>query len=181
MVIYLVRHGQTDANIGKVVEDKNDTPLNEFGVEQAKAVRGELKDINFAAIYASPFRRTRATAEIINELFGLPIQVDERIRERFAGKLNDGRGTHNMNAWAAMFDADDELIVADAENLQEFFDRVHSFIEDLKAKHSRDEDILVVTHGGVQHAFYAYFNNLPLKGNMRIDKIKNAEVKKYNF
>ena len=63
MSIYYVRHGETDYNKAYLIQGSIDAPLNEVGMEQAHQIALKLKDIKFAAIYCSPLRRARQTAE----------------------------------------------------------------------------------------------------------------------
>ena len=69
--IYLVRHGQTNANKGRIHQN-SDEPLNPIGVEQALRVASVLKELEIDTLIASPFVRTRQTAEIISQFLGTP-------------------------------------------------------------------------------------------------------------
>lgn len=173
MRIYFVRHGQTDFNAGKVYASGDiDHELNEIGIEQAQQARNQLKDTSFDIIISSPLRRAKKTAEIINEYHGQEIQFDERIKERYAGALSKAP---SLDEWNKLFDFDDELIVEGSERASDFFERVYSFLNDLSTRYG-DQTILVVSHGGVRHAFHAYFHQLPWKGNLRINRTENGEI-----
>lgn len=63
-MIYVVRHGQTDINKEGRLQGRAGLPLNEHGIEQAKGLRGKLKDIKFDYIFSSPQERAIQTAEI---------------------------------------------------------------------------------------------------------------------
>ena len=65
MIIYLVRHGQTDWNARKIVQGVTDIPLNETGLAQAARARDLMKDVPIDIIYSSPLVRAYRTAEII--------------------------------------------------------------------------------------------------------------------
>ena len=62
MILYLMRHGQTDWNAEEKVQGWNDTPLNETGAEQARAAAGKLSGEKIETIYASDFKRARKSA-----------------------------------------------------------------------------------------------------------------------
>ena len=47
MNLYIVRHGQTDGNVYKIMDGIRDIDLNEKGIEQAELTRDEIKDVNF--------------------------------------------------------------------------------------------------------------------------------------
>lgn len=45
MNLYIVRHGQTDGNVYKIMDGIRDIDLNEKGIEHAKLARDEIKDV----------------------------------------------------------------------------------------------------------------------------------------
>lgn len=64
-VIFLVRHGRTDANDQNLVQGWSDTPLNAQGQAQAAATAEALKDIRFASVLTSDLPRARQTTDAI--------------------------------------------------------------------------------------------------------------------
>ncbi len=175
MSIYFVRHGQTETNLkmmnGEVIGE-NDAPLNETGLKQAVETAENLKDVNFDVILSSPYKRAIQTAEVIAKDRKMPITIKNNLRERDGGNIDE-------KSWHEAFDFDKNLLF-DGESVNEFFERVYAVIDGIKEEYS-DKNILVVSHGGVHHGFYAYFNNLSWKGNLRIDKMHNADFRKYDF
>lgn len=75
-MIYVVRHGQTDLNKEGRLQGRAGLPLNEQGIEQAKCLRDNLKDIKFDYIFSSPQERAIQTAEIAT---GIKVIIDERL------------------------------------------------------------------------------------------------------
>lgn len=64
--LYIIRHGQTDANAGRVIQGQLvDGPLNETGREQAVAVANRLSSETIDTIYCSTLRRARETAAAV--------------------------------------------------------------------------------------------------------------------
>ena len=61
----LVRHGQSEANVGGTLAGHLDVPLTAAGTEQARQVAAVLKQVPLAHVVTSPLRRCRATAEEI--------------------------------------------------------------------------------------------------------------------
>jgi len=55
--IYLVRHGETDANREGVIQGQLDTQLNELGKRQAELVALRLRSISFDVALTSDLRR----------------------------------------------------------------------------------------------------------------------------
>jgi len=63
--LMLIRHGDTDWNVGEIFRGRVDVELNEIGVKQAELLAKHLADERIAAIYSSPLKRALKTAEII--------------------------------------------------------------------------------------------------------------------
>lgn len=92
--VYFMRHGETPWNRAKVLQGSIDhTDLTAVGVGMAEDSAAEFlrRGISFGAVYTSPLRRARHTAEIIAATQGLKVQVDERIRERYCGSCEGVR------------------------------------------------------------------------------------------
>lgn len=64
--IYLVRHGQTTANRERVLQGPRiDAELSDVGLRQADSLGSALADAGITALYCSPLRRARQTADAI--------------------------------------------------------------------------------------------------------------------
>ncbi|WP_322743757.1 histidine phosphatase family protein [Vasconcelosia minhoensis] len=64
----LVRHGQSSFNVKRMIQGHDDqSVLTELGEQQARRVGAALSGIVPDAIYASPLKRARRTAELIAE------------------------------------------------------------------------------------------------------------------
>jgi len=79
--LVLARHGQSFGNLDRSLGSHTD--LTDLGVQQATRLGDWLagEGYRFTAIYSSPLRRARQTAEIVNEHFGLEIEFDPDLRE----------------------------------------------------------------------------------------------------
>lgn len=64
MKLYLVRHGQSEANRKKIHGGCLDVPLTEQGKADAKSARNLLQDISFEKVYTSDLIRAIQTADI---------------------------------------------------------------------------------------------------------------------
>ncbi|MCA1440588.1 histidine phosphatase family protein [Ensifer sp. IC4062] len=89
MLVYMVRHGQTDWNAESRLQGQKDIPLNETGRRQATGNGVALAEIlgreanNFDFV-ASPLGRTRETMERLRHAMGLdPLsyRIDDRLKE----------------------------------------------------------------------------------------------------
>jgi len=88
MRLILVRHGETRWNQENRVLGHTEIELNEKGRKQAERLALALKDETLAAIYSSPLRRARETAEEIARFHGLEVVTDDGLKEVDAGELD---------------------------------------------------------------------------------------------
>lgn len=105
MRIFVIRHGQTTANIGQANgELESNIPLTEKGIEQCKKAGQELKkycdennvDLAQATVYYSPYLRTQHTGEYVCKEIGATIfKPEQRLTERDFGKF----ATHEYAYW----------------------------------------------------------------------------------
>lgn len=65
MLLYMIRHGESEANAGGYHSGQSCVHLTERGRRQAAATREIIKGISFDRLYVSDVLRTQETAEII--------------------------------------------------------------------------------------------------------------------
>lgn len=77
MIIYLVRHGETDLNKKGLVQGQIDMVLNETGLSQARDVGSKFNKLNVEVdeIISSPLKRATKTAEIIKAIIHFPKEI----------------------------------------------------------------------------------------------------------
>ncbi len=190
MLIYVVRHGQTDWNAERRLQGQKDIPLNAIGREQAR-----LNGIDLAEIIkvegiafdfvASPLTRTRQTMEIMRTAMGIDprgYRTDERLVEVSFGDwegftLKELKATQrdrvserNLNKWDFIPPGDD------AESYEIMSWRSASWLN------SVDKPTVCVTHGGVIRSLFKMIGDVPkheaAEGEIwqdRILKIDTAE------
>ena len=77
--IILVRHGQTEWNVGSEAGERFrgrvDLSLDDTGLAQARAVAERLADQPIVAVYSSPLKRAVETARPTAQQLGLPVQL----------------------------------------------------------------------------------------------------------
>lgn len=104
MKLILARHGQTQANIDRVLDTlPPGFPLTAEGRRQAEELADALRDEPVAAVYASPAVRARQTAAPVAARHGLaPIELDG-VQEVFLGDLEarSDPGAHEL--WNAIY------------------------------------------------------------------------------
>lgn len=98
-MIYLVRHGESIANIEEVYQGQTyDTDLSPKGKDQVASVARYFKELQnenqeFDEIWVSPLTRTKQTAQPISTALGVPYKVEPLLLETdhgvWAGKGKD--------------------------------------------------------------------------------------------
>lgn len=87
--VYLARHGQTAYNLERRFQGHLPVPLDETGHEQARELAERAAEHGFAALWCSPLRRARETAEIVAARLGLDLLEEPRMMETDAGDWTD--------------------------------------------------------------------------------------------
>ncbi len=88
MELFLIRHGQSEADLLKVHEGRADFPLTEEGVKQARAMAAWIAaEYPPGRIYASTLKRAAQTAELLGEACGLAPVYNADLMERDNGLL----------------------------------------------------------------------------------------------
>ena len=83
MLIYMVRHGETNLNAQRTMQGWLDEPLNQAGRDLAALTGQAMKGIHFDACISSPLKRAKETVEIILRESGNDVEIttDDRIKE----------------------------------------------------------------------------------------------------
>lgn len=174
MIVYIVRHGEVPHNALRQYNNK-DEDLNAQGIFQANELRNKIKNIDYDIIISSPLIRAKHTAQIIN-VKNREIIIDDRIKEREPGDLS-GKSLDVTNR-DEYWNYNTTIQYGSSENIKSFFDRVFSFLNELKSENF--SSVLVVAHSGVSKAFSCYFDGMK-DGHFLHHGLKNCEIKKYEL
>jgi broad specificity phosphatase PhoE len=79
--VLLIRHGETTLSAEDRFAGATDVELSAEGLRQARCLGERLAEMSIAAVYASPMKRTRATAESIAKPHGLTLSIEAALRE----------------------------------------------------------------------------------------------------
>ncbi|MEZ5119997.1 MAG: histidine phosphatase family protein [Solirubrobacterales bacterium] len=148
-MILLARHGETAYNAERRFQGQCDVPLNARGLEQARELAQQARREPLAALYASPIRRARQTAEIVAEAVGLEPRFDPRFAEADVGDwqdlLFDDVEREHPDLWAA-WQAGGDWRFPGGESLPQQQERVMAGLADVRQR--GDLPALVVCHRG---------------------------------
>jgi broad specificity phosphatase PhoE len=149
--ILLVRHGETDWNAERRVQGHSDTPLNDTGREQARALAEELAAERIDAVYSSDLLRAHETARIVAESKGLGVTAIRDLRERHFGTWE---GLTDVEIFSRFPEAANGPW-GDAETKEQMAARVSGALHRIAETHPGGR-VLVVSHGGPLRAVLAH-------------------------
>ena len=140
MIIYLIRHGKTEANEKHLYCGSTDLPLSNAGKEELQLLHYDIKNVRFIT---SGMKRTNETLQI---LFGdVSYEVDSRFREVDFGifemrSYEELKDTPDYQAW--LTGDNDANIPPQGESGVQMKVRVLVAFSEIK------EDTCILTHGG---------------------------------
>ena len=154
--IYLVRHGETEANVTNTLQGQSDVPLNAKGVEQARLVGRRLRSKPFDVIWSSDLSRAAVTArEIAGER---TITYTPLLREWDLGNwvgLTWSEIAEKYPEEAGEFKAGTlDAVIPGGETRRQFHDRAKKILDTLTETFP-GKTVLCVSHGGVLRAMFS--------------------------
>lgn len=149
MMIYLVRHGQTDLNKKNVMQGVSNTPLNEEGLKQAYNVKEKIKNINFDICFSSPLKRTLDTAKIITD-GKCNIVTNNLLIERDLGRFE--KMPYDDYKKYDFWNLKENLNYNKVEPVKNVFKRAKKFLKEIK--NSDYKTVLVVSHHAIIRALH---------------------------
>ena len=174
---FFVRHGETDYNKERRIQgQKESSPLNILGREQARIAGEVLRDKNIEIIFSSDLLRTQETAEIIAK--ELPnkqeIVLDKRLRERDLGEAEGLTYEETKERFPDIYHYAKKP--ANNENYQEAEERIWEAVSEHISKHPH-KNVLIVSHGGTLRALLRRIHNIDPEtfSTITVPKIPNAK------
>lgn len=151
--LYLLRHGQTEFNVKKLVQGRCDSPLTVLGRQQARAAAAWLKAHGVVPdkVVSSPLGRAMDTASLVAcELLGPDAAVEpcEGIIERSYGTFEEGpHDALPTDVW----DPGEDLIPFGGEGSQALQERMVATLTNLMS--AKGKTLLAVSHGSASRQF----------------------------
>ena len=171
MAIFVIRHGETDLNAGRVIQWP-DTPLSVRGTRQAKAVGERFSAAPIGKIIASDYARAYSTAEAIQAANGAPLEVVTTLRERHYGDLRGKAYTElDVDPHAPDYEP------PNGESWTVFHERVEkAWAEVLTHAAATTGDLCVVTHGLVLRSLVDRLLPTPDDVDLTVQVFRNTSV-----
>lgn len=152
MKLYLVRHGESEANIKDLYHFPG-TPLSVEGVRQSKTVAQRVSKFPVDFIYSSDLLRARQTAMAISEKIGKEIESTSLLREfrkpsKLWGKSDDYEYSKTYVKLQKENFNNPDWKWEDDESFNDLKSRAAEILSYLSDKF-KDKQIVVVSHGGI--------------------------------
>lgn len=186
MKIYFIRHGESQANISKAYNSRNNSihSLTEKGVLQIEKCAEKLKNIKFDIFYSSELLRARESAAIIAKKVGVNFEIDSNIREIDMGIYEGKAGDYVDRTYRELLfnwivESEKTAKISEGENCNSVIKRFDKFMLKLEEKgisSNSEINMAVLSHAGfIRTVVPEITENLP-KGYTYFNKIKNGEV-----
>lgn len=180
MKIYLIRHGESLANLGLVSADfsmDNQNSLSQKGENQIQAIIPAFQNCNIVRIFSSPMKRAVDSAKILQSgLINAPkITIDNRLKEIDYGIYTDDRNNPEMqNIAKKQIAGDQEIRFGDGENMREILGRFLDFLV-TTYKIRQNDEIIILSHGRLLSIVSKKIEELCQK-KIKKSKIVNASI-----
>lgn len=175
MLIYLMRHGETDWNKARRLQGQSDIPLNEYGIDLAVKTAEALTDVPFDMAFCSPLGRAEKTAKIILGDRNTPLYTDMRLKEiNFGTHEGNGFDTAKQNPEDPLHNffckPECYLPPEGAESFAQVADRGRSFLQEkILPLEGSSETVLIVAHGAFNRSILNSIMGAPLQDFWRIE------------
>lgn len=185
MKVFFIRHGKDDDRYRGGWSDLDLTPE---GKQQAKLLADHLKENNheyrIGKIISSDLPRAVSTAQFISDELDIPVQTETQLREMNNGDLAGMPNDEAIERYPGIFFRSLKMDepYPNGESPNEFFARIKkwfdNFVEEYK---NTDENILVVTHGGVINIIYHLVNGIEWSNKTPAFKTANCSIHIFNM
>jgi len=165
--VYIMRHGETEANVQEVLLGREDSPFTEAGWRHPVEVARHLDGVALDRIFASPMARTQRTAALVLETLGRPVPLDTEaaLAEIDAGEFT-GMTFQQVRQRVPVTAVLGQFRYPGGESWGEVQTRAVDFVLGLERQHS-DAEVLLVTHAGVIAGLVAEFVDEPIERYIR--------------
>lgn len=177
MGIFLLRHGETEANLDGKYSGITNTNLTEFGRKQAEDVGLQLKNSNITKVYTSVLNRAIDTADIIVEQFKNKPEriITDILNERNFGIFENLYYNEVEQKLKVPFDdvvRNIEYRPTNGERILDVYARVINFYKTLE---DSKDNILIVSHYAPVACILTYHHKYDVKMITSFD-INNCQI-----
>ena len=175
--VYFTRHGQTIWNVENKICGATDIALTELGHQQAEELGRKIlaEGIQIDEILASPLVRAAETARHVSEVTGIPMRIEERLREQNFGRYESTprNGEEFARAKGNFINSFDG-----GETMLHLAQRIYNLLDDVKK--DEEKTYLLVAHNGIDRVIRSYFEDMTNEEYAAYG-IRNCEILSFEF
>ena len=153
--IYLIRHGETQANRDGVFRGRGEVPLSPAGQKQARELQARFASLAVQRVFSSPLQRAAQTAAACFP--GRAVELQELLNNldlgRWSGRRKKEIAVEEPELWRRWLDEPERMSFPGGESLAAVKARARHFNRLLAA--AGEERIAVVSHRSVLKALLA--------------------------
>lgn len=166
MVLLVIRHGESQADILNVHEGRADFELTERGHKQAEAMAEYVAE-NYQPekIYASTLKRAKQTAMHLSMKTGAELIFDADLMEFNNGLLAGLSFEEADRLYPEVKELPIDQAVYDQESKVSFRGRAVKALDRILTENEPDSVISIVTHGGMINQLYGALFHIPIGEN----------------
>ena len=177
--LYIIRHGESEANRQSIFASHLLYPLTEKGHEQAEQTAQFLKDEKIDCLYSSDLPRAYETAVHIAGYHDLPIHTHTGLREIYAGKW-EGLTFQEIarlypEAFAVWLEDIGMCCPPDGESVSALRQRGICTIEEIVRAHP-GETVCISTHATLLRALQCFWEGKTLQEMKNVPWAANASI-----
>lgn len=161
--LFLMRHGETEDNVARIMQGQRHGVLTSVGVAQIEEVAISLMNIHFDAIISSDLLRAYDSGMIFAKKLNFHVTITPLLRERDWGDFT-GRHIPDLKGLP---------LPENVEKMDDLLSRAKKFLDWVKA-HYPNMVVLAVGHGIINKAIQAVHYG---KRTREIPKMQNAEYR----
>ena len=167
VMLYLVRHGQTQFNIEKRLPGQLlNVALTDEGRKQAERLGDAIREMPLSAVVTSPLERARETAQIVSRYHDTPIHEDPRLMDTdvgpWSGKVIEDL-EKNDPAWKRFVHRPTHP-PAGVEGFYSVLSRIVAAAEEARHNEALGNHIMLVAHADVVKLLITHYLALPIEG-----------------
>ena len=152
MKIYLIRHGETTGDIEDRFGGDYDDHLTEKGRFQSQELAKKLQDKGIETVFVSPRIRAKETAEEVQKVLDVPVEVIEDLRERnnygvLTGLTREEAKEKYPIEFKKISNDEKHHDVTNSESYEEIKERAIKVFNEILLKGHKI--IAIISHGGI--------------------------------
>ncbi len=184
MMIYIVRHGETEWNKQKKTQGAQNVGLSEIGRQQALKLGKRLKGCFIKHIYSSDLDRALETAAIAGNEINLTPTSSQLLREACFGAwegLTLEQIEEKYPGQLSLWNWDMDFKAPNGESIRCVMNRVRCFIQEIVEKYTNwDDAVLIVSHALTCKILILELLDMPMEYINRI-RLDNASLSLIEF